>query len=107
MKFIKSKTQIRKELAREVEEFLHAGGAVKTIPSGVSGNESNRNVFTQRSSFEPKQDRTSLVDVVKELEHRKASRHPKTTVKPRRLKPRKKVITDDFGEPLRWIWDEE
>lgn len=107
MKFIKSKTQIRRELAQEVEEFLHAGGAVKTIPAGVSGNETNRNVFTQRSSFEPRQDRTPLADVVKELENRKANKHLKSSVKPRKLKPRKKVITDDFGEPLRWIWDEE
>ena len=106
MKLPKSKTQIRSELAKEVEDYLHSGGSVKTIPSGVSGNELNKNIFSQKSSFEPKQDRTPLNEVVMALESRKASKNKKAGNKFKSKKPRKKVITDDFGEPLRWIWED-
>lgn len=106
MKLPKSKNQIRKELAAEVEAYLHAGGAVKSIPPGISGNESNLNIFSQRSNFEPKQDRTPLNEVVMTLESRKASKNKKPVQKSRVKKPQKKMLTDDFGEPLRWIWDE-
>lgn len=106
MKLPKSKTQIRKELAAEVEAFLDAGGSVKSIPVGMSGNETNRNIFSQRSTFEPRQDRTPLNEVVLTLENRKASKNKKPALKSRLKRPRKKVITDDFGEPLRWVWED-
>jgi len=104
MKPIKSKTDVRRELEQEVENYLSGGGEVNVIPTGLSGNESNKNVFGQQNHFEPKKERTSLHEVVKELDSRKASK--KSVVKQKGSGPRKKLITDDFGEPVRWVWED-
>lgn len=100
----KTKAQIRNELSSEVERFLSSGGEVKSIPNGVSGNETNANIFGNATAFEPKKDRTPVTDVIKEMEARKNSKKENKT--PLKRGPRKKVITDDFGEPIRWVWEE-
>lgn len=100
----KTKAQIRQELEQEVRRYLSQGGQVNNIPTGISGNESNKNLFSQSAHFEPKKERTPVTDVVKELEARK---HQKKET-PKKLRgPKKKLITDDFGEPIRWIWEEK
>ena len=101
MKPIKNKSEIRKELEKEVESFLSGGGEVKKIPTGLSGNENNSNLFSQHSHFEPKKDRTSLHEVVLELDARKANKKTKFVAQ---KGPKRKLITDDFGEPVRWVW---
>ncbi len=106
MKPLKSKAQIRKELTSAIEDFLHTGGSVQSIPQGVSGNEKNENFFGQRSAFEPRQSRTPLDEVVKELESRKKGKNKKVPNRQQLRRPRKKIITDDFGEPLRWVWED-
>ncbi len=99
----KTKAEIRDDIADDINQFLSKGGAVKDIPSGVSGNEKNMNLFSQSTQFEPKQARTSVTEVVKELEARKkAKNNPEKAQKG----PRKRLIKDDFGEPVRWVWDE-
>lgn len=100
----KTKAQIRDELERQVDSYLNSGGEVKKIPNGISGRDSNINIFSQVTHFEPKKERTSLNDIVKEIEARKKSK----TMKLKKISkaPRKKLITDDFGEPIRWVWDE-
>jgi hypothetical protein len=45
-----------------------------------------------------------LPEVVAAIEARKK---PPLPQKPKKLRPRKKVILDDFGQPLRWEWVEE
>lgn len=103
MKTIKTKAEIRKELAQEVEDFLNSGGTVHDIPSGVSGHEDNKNIFAQQNYFRPRQSRTPLNEIVLALDSRKARK--KIKLKPKRG-PRKKLLTDDFGEPVRWIWED-
>ena len=100
----KTKAEIRREIACQVDNYLASGGEVKTIPSGVSGNEDNVNLFTQSANFEPKRDRTSVNEVIRELEARKKTKQepPKYT-----RGPQKKLITDDFGDPIRWVWEEK
>lgn len=104
MKPIKTKAQIREELSQEVDAFLAKGGSVNNIPSGVSGNDTNENLFSRSTSFEPKKDRTPVNDVIKELDERKKGKDPS---KPKNSRPKRKLITDDFGEPVRWVWIEE
>lgn len=104
MQATKTKAQIRCELSREVERYLSQGGEVKSIPNGVSGNETNANIFGQSTQFEPKKERTPVTEVIKELEARKSN--GKESNHARKRGPRKKVITDDFGEPIRWVWEE-
>ena len=99
----KTKAEIRDEINRDINRYLSDGGAVKDIPNGVSGREDNTNLFSQATQFEPKQERTPVTEVIKELEARKKGKN-----EPARKKsgPRKKLITDDFGEPIRWVWEE-
>lgn len=103
IKATKTKAEIRRELEREIESYLSHGGEVKKIPTGISGNETNVNMFSQATQFEPKKERTPVTEIVKELEARKKA---KTSIMKRSRGPKKKLITDDFGEPLRWVWEE-
>ncbi len=104
MKPIKTKAQLRAELSLEVERYLAGGGSVDNIPTGVSGNTDNTNLFTASAHFGPRQERTPVNDVIRELDSRKKFKPP--TFKPV-AGPRKKLITDDFGEPVRWVWSDQ
>lgn len=102
-----TKAELRHELESQVREFLDQGGNLEQVDRGVSGRfdqsgpiKSNAIVFD-----EPKEGRTLLNDVVATIEARK---HPEPVKKPpRRSAPKKKMIYDDFGEPLRWEWVNE
>ncbi|MEY4590640.1 MAG: hypothetical protein RL497_2716 [Pseudomonadota bacterium] len=99
MQPIKTKAQIRAELARDIAQYLTQGGEVMDVPRGISGFRDNTNPYHFQSEMAPKQERTPLDEVVRTLEARKRSKQ--SVFKPR---PKKKLITDDFGEPLRWVW---
>ena len=103
MKLDKSKHQQRRELAESMQEYLSAGGKVTEVPREMSGNESNLNLFRNSHCVDPKSPRTPLTDVVKTLEERK--RTPKTKSN-KQKKPQKRLIVDDFGDPVRWVWEE-
>lgn len=106
MKPIKTKIQQRNELNAEIERFLQRGGEVKSVPQGTSGNESNASLFSRSSTpFEPKTERTPVTEVIQALDSRKQKNT--TAPPPRKRRPYKKLITDDFGEPIRWVWVEE
>lgn len=105
MKPLKTKAQVRDEIEKQIEDYLLRGGAVAQIARGESG----RDVTTQPPApvaFDsPKAERTPVNDVVAAIESR---RKPKPMPKaPRTKQPRKKVILDDFGQPLRWEWVED
>lgn len=109
MKPTKTKRQMRAELDQQLAEYLNAGGAVKEVPQGTSGRIDPRGpltpLFTPRKDENPLAGRTPLNHVVKALESRKnpipAPKRPKSR------RPKKRVILDDFGQPLRWEWVEE
>ncbi len=100
----KTKAQIRQELEREVHLYLSRGGRVDNVPTGLSGNDSNKNLFSRSAQFEPKKERTPVTDVIKELESRKQNKKEPTK---KTKGPQKKLITDDFGEPIRWVWEDK
>ncbi len=105
MKPLKTKAQIRAEIDEQINAFIQQGGAVNAIPQGISGHVGNSNPFgTMVRNGEP-QDRTPLVEIVKQIDARK-SPQPKAPLKTTR-RPRRKLITDDFGEPVRWVWVED
>ncbi len=104
MKPVQTKAQIRSQLEQEVQRYLQEGGEVKDIPRGQSGHIDNRNLFGNLGENPPRQERTPLDEVVKTLEARKKYSHNNVKLSKR---PRKKLITDDFGEPLRWVWIED
>lgn len=103
MKHVPTKAQVRSELEEQIQHFLKDGGQVNAIPRGQSGHTDNRNVFGSMGSNPPRQERTPLDHVVKDLDARKQPQAQQN----KHRRPRKKLITDDFGEPLRWVWVED
>lgn len=102
MKPTKTKAQIRAEIDDQINQYLATGGEVKRIASGISGNQTNTNLFSTSTTFEPRQERTPVTDLIKQVEQRRKIK-PETPSK-NTSRPRKKLITDDFGEPIRWVW---
>jgi hypothetical protein len=105
-----SKADIRHELVRETERFLLQGGNVDEIPTGLSGkNPGDPPLFLNRRLFvEPRSPRTQIPEVVAALDARRLEKlRRKSQHKRRQQHPRRKIIYDDFGEPLRRIWQEE
>lgn len=100
-----SKADLRRELDRQINTYLREGGEVKEIPRGVSGRDPAGGPLPPGPLIEGngRADRTYLVDVIAAIEARRKPAAPEPK-RPRR--PRKKLIYDDFGEPLRWMWEE-
>ncbi len=107
-----SKAEIRAKLEAEVDRFLRGGGQVQNVPQGTSGKDpGDPPLFLNRRLFiEPKATRTPVPEVVAAIEARRKANlaHRKTSRKGRRATSRRrKVIYDDFGEPLRKVWLED
>lgn len=103
-----SKAEIRAELERETARFLERGGHVENVPQGLSGKDPGAPpLFLNRRLFiEPKTSRTLVPEVVAAIEARRQQRFKRKPERKRsRLpQPRRKIIYDDFGEPLRKVW---
>ncbi len=97
-----SKEQQRYRLERDMERFLSEGGSISEVPNGVSGADAVSGKGHQTVLFNgPRQaQRTDLSQVAATIDSRKH--------KPRRqrlnARPQRKLVYDDFGEPLRWVW---
>ena len=104
----KSKHQLREEIARQTQQFLGAGQQVAEIPKGVSSrDEAAAPLRPEKWHMEKSNgDRTYVPEVIEALEQRKQNKVVSKTSK-RVKKPRKRLIYDDFGEPLRWVWVDE
>ena len=102
-----NKNDLRAELERETERFLQHGGEVERVPQGLSGqDEGNRSRHpTRRLFLEPPTPRTFVPEVVAAIEERRKAMLKRT--RSRLPQPRRKVIYDDFGEPLRKVWVDE
>ena len=103
-----SKKELRESLERDLQKFINSGGDVTEVPRGVSGRETADGVLkADRWQMDKSNgERTQIPEVLKALDSRKGpvSRTAKPAPKKR---PRKKLIYDDFGEPLRWVWVDE
>lgn len=101
------KSDLRKQIAELTEAYVRRGGEVQKIPRGISGRDAAEGPLrpTTFQTGQPARDATPLTDVVKTIEARRKARSVK--LKPAKPKPRRKLIYDDFGEPLRWTWVEE
>ncbi len=106
-----SKAEIRAQLERETKRFLEGGGEVDRIPRGISGKDPGEPpLFLNRRLFvEPRTQRTLVPEVVAAIEARRKEKFKRSPQRKRsRLpQPRRKVIYDDFGEPLRKVWVDE
>jgi hypothetical protein len=103
-----SKQELRAELERATDRFLRRGGRVEEVPQGVSGKDpGDPPLFLNRRLFiEPRGQRTLVPEVVAAIEARRKEklRRNRGPKRKRLPEPRRKVIYDDFGEPLRRVW---
>jgi hypothetical protein len=96
-----TKREIRQQMNNEVDQYLNKGGEVREFLRGESGLV-NGKIDDRSSGFEQgKQQRTPLLEELKAVDERKK---PASTAAPKSNRPRKKIIYDDFGEPVREIW---
>lgn len=104
-----SKADIRDELLQETERFLERGGSVNEIPPGISGkNPGDPPIYLNRRLFvEPRTPRTQIPEVIAAIDARRLEKIRHKPKKRRLQRPRRKIIYDDFGEPLRRVWLEE
>lgn len=99
----KNKEALRKEMDELIAAFEREGGQVKRIERGVSGYEHNLPPSQESFHFIPSDhpNRTDLSPLIKVIDQR---RHPQK-IMPK--KPKKILLKDDFGEPLRWVWSDQ
>lgn len=100
----KTRRQLHQELEEQIRQYLDGGGQVNEVPRGLSGRMEANGPLVVLFEGTSHEDRTPVPDVVAAIEARKK---PPLTFKPKKSRPRKKVILDDFGQPLRWEWVEE
>jgi hypothetical protein len=100
-----TKADLRRELDHQVSEYLRSGGQVQEVPRGISGRDSAEGPLPPAPLMTggERSDRTYLVEVIAAIE---ARRKPAPIALKRPRRPQKKLIYDDFGEPLRWTWEE-
>ncbi|WP_317931168.1 hypothetical protein [Halioxenophilus sp. WMMB6] len=104
MKRPKTKAEVRAEINQQVSEFLQSGGQVSEHQQGESSRAFALHPFKAQSVDKPSETRTPVPDAIAAIESR---RKPAAKEKaPPRRKPRKVLIKDDFGQPLRWVWEE-
>jgi hypothetical protein len=108
MKALKSKAQERREIEHQIRFYLQQGGEVQTVENGVSGRPFGSYSATPVTFNQPREPRTLLVNEVKAIDARRSRPSPRasSSIKPK-SKPRKVLITDDFGEPIRWSWKDQ
>lgn len=104
-----TKADIRSEIERQIDSYLNGGGKVTNVERGLSGREDpNGPLKPDNTAFQqPKVPRTYVSDVVAAIDARRAKKPARLAAKPKPKKPRKKIIYDDFGEPLREVWVDE
>jgi hypothetical protein len=104
-----SKAELRDALQEATSDFLHRGGKVTKVPTGTSAWEpGSRPPPSQPLFSQPPADRTPLNDVIAALDSRRAASRVRRKVRrTRKPEPRRRVIYDDFGEPLRRVWTDD
>lgn len=105
MKHITTKAEKRASLSSEMEMFFANGGKVEEVQQGVSGRENPTQAILPVLFNEKSKQRTDARDALKSLDSRKqqANDKAKTPIKP----PKKVPVYDDFGEILRWVWQDD
>ena len=102
-----SKNSLRKQLREKTEAFLGSGGEIKKCQPGETGEPADqpraKGVFVSPS---PIKTRTYVNDLVTKIDQRKRKSPAKPASKASK-RPKKKIIYDDFGEPLRVVWVDE
>lgn len=99
-----TKKETRQEIANQIDAFLKSKGEIQHADMGESGLVDGKYNTSHIGFGEPRQERTPLTHVVAEMQKRKAGPKANTLVQKRR---KKVIVYDDFGDPIRWHWEEE
>ena len=102
----KSKKQTRQEIESQIESFIREQGEIKHVKMGESGLQDGKYNTSHMGFIEPKKDRTPLNHVVAAIQQRKSAKTATPPTSAKRSKPKKKAIYDDFGEPIRYVWED-
>lgn len=97
-----TKAELRKQLADEMQNFLTQGGHVQELPRGATGLIDGR--YSSLAFDRPKESRTDLTSLLHTIDQRKEQKR-KPAASASKAKPKKKVIYDDFGDPIRVVWE--
>jgi hypothetical protein len=104
---VKTKAQTRKEIESQVERFIRQQGEIKQVEMGASGLQDGKYNTSHIGFIEPKKDRTPLNHVVAAIQQRKSDKKaPTPPAKVKSKQPKKKIIYDDFGDPIRYVWED-
>lgn len=101
----KTKAQVRAEIEQQVASYLSEGGHVSQHPRGESGRLGALHPFKTSHSERPTEGRTPVNDAIAAIESRK--RPSEKPTRAQQKKPKKILLKDDFGQPLRWVWQDE
>jgi subtilisin family serine protease len=108
MKRKPTKAQLREMLDQAVGQYESQGGSVEEVAPGVSGVKEGPLKAPETIIFEgTKEQRSYVNDVVAAIDSRKKKSKKPATKQVKNKQPKKRLIYDDFGEPLRWVWDDE
>jgi hypothetical protein len=102
MKPTKTRRELHAELQAQVEAYLNQGGKLSEIPRGLSGRPYAMAPLSTLFDRQNQEDRTPIPEVVAAIEARRKPQH--SLLKHYKPRPKKKIILDDFGQPLRWEW---
>lgn len=108
VKKLPSKADQRYEIEKQMKDFLNKGKHVNEIARGRSSRDGAENPLLAETwqMDASKGAWTYLPEVVDTLEKRRQQKTAKP-VAAKAKRPRKRLIYDDFGEPLRWVWVDE
>lgn len=102
----KTKAQTRQEIESQIESFIRQQGEIEQVEMGASGLQDGKYNTSDMGFIEPKKERTPLNHIVAAIQQRKTDKKTPTTKTKSSSGPKKKVIYDDFGEPIRYVWED-
>ncbi|MFC6669205.1 hypothetical protein [Marinobacterium aestuariivivens] len=98
-----TKAEQHRELEKLTAEYLKKGGQITEVEQGASGLVNGAYTKQAFTLGEPKQSRTAVPEVLAAIDARRQAKS-RREAGVRRRRPRKQIIYDDFGEPLRVVW---
>lgn len=95
-------------LARDVSEYLELGGEIQHVEKGFCCYDWNpNNHFTTKPNQKDMPARTPVNNVMLEIDARRVQKKIRPNAKNGQASSSrtKKIIYDDFGQPIRQVWD--
>ena len=100
-----SKKSIRKEILAKTQDYLCNGGLIEEVSLRESGQNTKEPIVRPALKIdESSKNKIYLTDVVSTIDARKLKTNKSRLLTKDHSGRHKKIIYDDFGEPLREVW---